>query len=60
MNESEEPRGQFIEAGSNSTVFLQAVEKAFYKVAFLVLIPVAFPWINGVGLGWYTVIGVST
>ena len=58
MNESEEQKCQFIEAGSNSAVLLHAVEKAFYKMIFLILVPIAFPWICGVRLRRYTLIGV--
>ena len=58
VNESEEPRCQFVEAGSNTTVFLYAVEEALYEMPFLVLMPVTIPRSHCVGFGWYAVIGI--
>jgi len=48
MDESEEPRCQLIKPGSNPAILLQLVEEAFNQVPFLVLEPVAIPWVNGV------------
>ena len=58
MDESEETRCQLIKPGSNSPIFLQLIEEAFYYVPLLVPEKVAVPRINGIGLWWNAKISI--
>jgi hypothetical protein len=58
MDESEEPRCQFIKPGSNPPILLQLIEEAFYQMTFLVLEEVAVPRINSIRFRGNAEIGI--